>query len=515
MSGSEGQVSRVRTLLLTGMLCLWAASVPTSAQAQKAPLDTVRIASLTGFGSTMFPNSAWSWGTATLAPLMYDALTQVEEGGQILPALATRWRAENDHLWVFDLRRDVRFSNGEPFTSEAVVSAIEFLQTQEGRTLLTSGQVANITRVETRGDYTVALHTAEPDALLPARMRVIYMLPPDHFADVGRTGFMLAPHGTGPFMVEELGEARSEFVANPYAWRPPKLPKLTWLKLPDGISRVQAILSEAVDIAFSVGPGAEQSVQSAGAWVDAVYTAGVDTMPFITTRESPVQDKRVRLAVNYAVNKAQIAATLLEGGTQPATQFVPPGVFGYDPALPVPFPHDLERARALLTEAGYPDGVDLTVELYLDSTEKAAVIQQIVSDLAEASIRLKVATSTVYDIQQRGLQGGRWEGEMMSLPYIGFPTFDALAVFNVHSCLWHAPFHCDPGIVERVLDARATFDPDARLQKARAIHQSLIEDPAALLLFDSVRYFVIGKRVSDYRAPFGIIQFHELGLTNE
>lgn len=482
--------------------------------AQGVPTDTVRIASLTGFGSTMFPNSAWSWGTATLAPLMYDALTQVEEGGRIVPALATSWTLENENTWVFDLRRGLRFSNGEPFTSEAVVSAVEFLQTQEGRTLLTSGQVTNITRVETRGDYTVALHTATPDALLPARMRVIYMLPPKHFAEVGRAGFMLAPHGTGPFMVESLGEARSEFVANPYAWRPPKLPKLSWLKLPDGISRVQAILSEAADIAFNVGAGAEQSVKPAGARVDAVYTAGVDAMPFITTRQSPVQDRRVRLAVNYAVNKARMAATILEGGTQPATQFAPPGVFGYDPDLPVPYPHDPARARALLAEAGYPDGVDLTIELYLGSTEKSSVIQQVVSDLAEVGIRLKVAISTVYDIQQRGLQGGRWEGDMMSLPYIGFPTFDALAVFNVHSCLWHAPFHCDPGIVERVLEARATFDADARLLKTRAIHRSLIEDPAALLLFDSVRYFVVGKRVKDYRAPFGIIQFHELGLKN-
>lgn len=499
---------------LAYVVCAWLISAAPS-YAQSVPSDTIRIASLTGFGTTMFPNSAWSWGTATLAPLMYDALTQVEEGGQIVPALAISWRAETERLWVFDLRRDVRFSNGEPFTAEAVVSAVEFLQTEEGRTLLTSGQVTNITRVEPRGDYMVALHTAEPDALLPARMRVIYMLPPGHFADVGRTGFMLAPHGTGPFMVEDLGEARSEFVANPYAWRPPKLAKLSWLKLPDGISRVQAILSEAADIAFNVGAGAEQSVEPAGARVDAVYTAGVDTMPFITTRQSPVQDRRVRLAVNYAVNKARMAATLLEGGTQPATQFVPPGVFGYDPALPVPYPHDPARARALLAEAGYPDGVDLTIELYLGSTEKSSVIQQVASDLAEVGIRLKVAISTVYDIQQRGLQGGRWEGDMMSLPYIGFPTFDSLAVFNVHSCLWHAPFHCDPAIVERVLDARATFDADARLQKSRAIHRSVIEDPVALLLFDSVRYFVVGKRVRDYRAPFGIIQFHELGLSSE
>lgn len=499
----------MRVLLTALTLCLCTAV----AQAQPVPSDTIRIASLTGFpASRFFPNSSWDWGSATIAPLLFDALTQVEEDGEIVPALATQWHAETERLWVFDLRQGIRFSNGEPFTSEAVVSAVAYLKTQEGRTLLNAAQVANITRVEPRGPHRVAIHTVEPDALLPARMRVIHMLPPKYFTETGKVAFIAAPHGTGPFMAETLGVSRSSFIANPHAWRPPQVPKLEWLQVPDGISRVQAILSKAADIAFNVGPGAETVVQEAGAWVDAVYTAGVDTMPFITVKDSPVQDRRIRLAVNYAVNKSLIAATLLDGRTQPATQFTPPGVFGYDPTLPQPFPHDVDRARDLLADAGYPDGVDLTIELYLDSTEKAAIIQQVVSDLAEAGIRLKVVNSTVLDIQQRGLMGGEWNGDMMNLPYFGLPTFDALAVFNAHSCLWSAPWHCDEAITERVLDARATFDQRARLQKTRSILRSLNEDPPALLLFDSVRYFVVTERVTGYRAPFGIIRFHELGL---
>ena len=499
----------MRALIIGIAGCLWVLS----AQAQPVPSDTIRIASLTGFYTTrFFPNSSWDWGSATLMPLLFDALTQVEEGGEIVPALATGWRAETERLWVFDLRSDVNFSNGEPFTAEAVISAIDYLKTPEGRTLNTSNQVTNIARVERRGDHTVAIHTIEPDAMLPSRMRVIHMLPPKYFAERGKTGFNVAPHGTGPFMAVKLETARSEFVANPYAWRPPQVPKLIWLQVPDGISRVQAILSEAADIAFNVGPGAESVVGESGAWVDAVNAAGVDTMPFITVKDSPVKDKRVRLAVNYAVNKTRIAAKLLEGRTQPATQFAPPGVFAYDYSLPQPFPHDPERARALLAEAGYPNGLDLKIELYLDSTEKAAIVQQIALDLAEAGIRLTIINSTVMDIQQRGLFGGRWEGDMMRLPYYGLPSFDALAPFTVHSCLWLAPFHCDPEITERVLDARSTFDLKERAEKTRALHRSLIADPPALLLFDSVRYFVVTERVTGYRAPFGIIRFHELGL---
>ncbi len=501
----------MRGLILACLGCAWASCV----LAQAVPPDTIRIASLTGFpAARFFPNSSWDWGSATISPLLFDALTQVEEGGEIVPALATGWLAENERLWVFDLRQGVRFSNGEPFTSEAVVSAIAFLKTVEGRTLLTSGQVTNITRVEPRGNHTVAIHTAEPDAMLPSRMRVIHMLPPKYFEEVGRLGYIAAPHGTGPFMAWALNDARSQFIANPYAWRPPQVPKLTWLQVPDGISRVQAILSEAADIAFNVGPGADPVVQETGAWVSAVYTAGVDTMPFVTTKESPVQDPRVRLAVNYAVNKTRMAATLLEGRTQPATQFAAPGMFGYDPNLTAPFPHDPDRARTLLAEAGFADGLELEIELYLDSTEKAALVQQVASDLADVGISLTITNSTVMDIQERGLYGGRWEGDMINLPYYGLPSFDALAAFNVHSCFWSAPFHCDPTITEAVLDARRTFDLQERLTKTRAVMKRLIAEPPALLLFDSVRYFVVAERVTGYRAPFGIIRFHELGLAS-
>lgn len=484
-----------------------------SAQAQSVPSDTIRIASLTGYpAARFFPNTSWDWGSATIAPLQFDALTEVEEGGEIVPALATAWRAEHERLWVFDLRKGIRFSNGEPFTSDAVIAAIAYLKTDDGRTLLTSGQVANIERVEVRGDHQVAIHTKEPDALLPARMRVIHMLPPRYFAELGRLKFIATPVGTGPFMADTLSDARSAFVANPYAWRPARVPKLVWLQVPDGVARVQAILSDAVDIAFNVGPGAAPVIADTGARVDAVRTAGVDTMPFVTTNDSPVQDRRVRLAINYAVNKAQIAQTLLDGQTQPATQFAPPGVFGYDAALPQPFPFDPDRARALLAEAGYSDGLNLAIELYVDSTEKAALVQQIANDLSGVGITLDILTSTVLDIQQRGLYGGDWEGDMINLPYFGLPSFDALAVFNVHSCLWSTPFHCDVSLTEGVLQARSAFDREDRLAKTRSLHRRLIEDPPALLLFDSVRYFVIGPRVEGYRAPFGIIRFHELGL---
>ncbi|MBM3512582.1 MAG: ABC transporter substrate-binding protein [Alphaproteobacteria bacterium] len=504
-------MASVRRLALVAVAV---AAVAAPASAQSGGQEDLRIVTLTGYSTTPFPNASWDWGAATLMPVLFEALTEVEDGGQITPALAIRWRAENETTWIFTLRPGVTFSNGEPFDARAVQSAIAYLKSPEGRTLGLAREVENIVAVESRGGSDVAIRIHQPDALLPRKMRAIHMLPPDYFAKVGKDGFAKAPIGSGPFTATRLAVGRAEFAANPSAWRAPRVTRLTFLRVAESTARIQAILSGGADIAFNVGPGADAIVAGSGARVDAVQTAGVDAMPFITVKQSPVKDARVRLALNLAVDKARMADTILDGRTTPATQFAPQHVFGYDPTLTEPFPRDVSRARRLLDEAGYPDGFELELELYVDGAEKAAIVEQVRADLAEVGVRLKITTSTVMDIQERGIYGGRWSGQMMNLPYSGLPSFDALAAFNVHSCLWMAPFHCDQAITSRIEDARRTVDLGQRLAKTRAIIRALNDDPPALLLFDSVRFFVVGARVTGYRAPFGIIRYHEVGLLN-
>ena len=497
--------------LFVGVVCLVATSANHVA-AQFAARDELRIVTLTGFVIAPFPNSSGDWGTATLLPAMFEALTEVEEGGRIAPALATSWHAENKTTWVFNLRSGVVFANGEPFDAGAVKSAIDYLKSPEGKALGLSREVENIVAVEPRGAGDVVIRTNEPDAMLPARMRAIYMVPPAYFSKVGKDGFIRAPVGSGPFKPMNLAAGRDDFVANDSAWRRPKVAKLTFFQVGEGMARIQSVLAGGSDMAFNVGSGAETAIANSGARIDSVHAAAVDALPFVTVKESPVKDPRVRLALNLAVDKARMATTILDGLASPATQFSPKGVFGYDEALTEPFPRDVARARRLLAEAGYPNGFDLELELYVDSAEKASIVQQVASDLGEVGVKLKITTTTVMDFQERGIYGGRWSGQMFSLTYSGLPSFDALAVFNVHSCQWMAPFHCDPKITAQVEDARRTFDLDQRLAKTRAIFRALNQQPPALLLFDSVRYFVVGPRVTGYRAPFGIIRFHEIGL---
>jgi peptide/nickel transport system substrate-binding protein len=241
----------------SGILRAWclATLVASSAAAQDVPKNELRIVTLTGYPTAPFPNTSWDWGAASLMPVMFDALTEVDEDGKIVPALATSWRSEDELTWVFTLRRDAHFSNGEPFTAEAVVSAIAYLSSPEGKTLTLAREADNIVAVEPRGENEVIIRTREPDAMLPGRMRGIYMLPPIHFAKVGKDGFARAPHGTGPYQVLKLVTGRGEFVANPYAWREPNVGKLTFFQVGESLARIQAVMSGGADIAFNRGAG--------------------------------------------------------------------------------------------------------------------------------------------------------------------------------------------------------------------------------------------------------------------
>lgn len=460
-----------------------------------------------------FPNVYIDWITSRYQPALFDALTEVAEGGEIKPALATAWRAKDPLTWEFDLREGVTFSNGEPFTAEAVIQVIAYLQTDEAAGFPIRQHVSDIAAVERVTDHKIVIRTKRPDPALAARLRTVRILPPKYFASVGRTGFARQPHGTGPFVAQKMERTRTVFVANPHAWRKPKWHEINFVPVGEPIARAQGVISGAVDVAFNTGPSVADLLEGTGARLVPYEIASVDAIPFVTTMDTPLRDKRVRLALNYAVNRAPLIAAFVHGATTPATQFAPPGTFGYTPGLPPAYAYDPAKAKALLAEAGYPNGFETAIELWSDGTENDAIHQQVVADLGAVGVKVRIVQVPIIQWQNEGLYGGKWEAPMFNFAYNAMPTFDALQALVTHSCLWTKPFNCDRAMADKIVDARETFDPAARLAKTRTLFAALLEDPAAILLFPSIRFDVVGKRMAPYGAPFGFPRYQDLAKT--
>ena len=492
--------------MLRACIALIVAALALPAQAKDPIVITMQdVVPLRGF-----PNIYVDWVSSRYLPALFDALTEVAEGGEIRPALAIAWRAKDPLTWEFDLREGVSFSNGEPFNADAVIQAIAFLQSDEAVSFPIRRHVRNIAVVERLTDHKIVIRTMRPDAMLPARLRTVRMVPPKYFAAVGRIGFAKVPHGTGPFMAQQMERTRTVLVVNPNAWRKPQWDELHFVPVGDAIARTQAVISGAADIAFNTGPSIAEAIEGAGARLLAYDIGSVDAVPFVTTMDTPLKDKRVRQALNYAVNKGPLIAAFVHGATSPATQFAPLGTFGYTANLPPAYAYDPAKAKALLKDAGYPNGFETAIELWTDGTEQAAIHQQIVSDLAAVGVKVRIIQVPILQWQNEGLYGGKWEAPMFNFAYNAMPTFDALEALETHSCLWAKPFNCDRAMADKIVEARETSDREVRLAKTRALFAALLEDPAAILLFPSIRFDVAGARMLPYAAPFGLLRFQDL-----
>lgn len=447
-------------------------------------------------------------------PAIFDGLTRITREGEVLPSLATSWRQESGTMWVFDLRHGVTFSNGEPFNAKAVVAAFDFLGSEQGATVAAAREVSDVIGVVERDAYTVVINTKTPSPLLPRRLVSARIPAPGHWAKLGPQAFSQDPVGTGPFTVQSWGAGRIELAAFRKSWRAPRLDRLSLQMIPDQASRIQALQSGGVDIATSISSDDREAVAAFGGRMMESRVAGVAVISFITTKPGPLQDQRVRQALNYAVNKDIIVELLMGGATVVASQPVPEGAFGYDPTIK-PYPHDPDKARALLSEAGYPDGFDLTIEITAGAgVNSDSYYAMVADDLRRIGVRVKLQTIPT-QILVRRIYDGSWDGQAFSMSMDTMPSLDALRPFRLHSCLWPKPWHCNPEDTPLIEAAMAEGDLGRRESMVRALLNRYHDDPPALYMFQMVGFTGLSPRVKNFSSEFGVYNYDTMDIETE
>ena len=253
---------------------------------------------------------------------VFDTLTRIGEDGAAGPALATSWDAETSTTWVLTLRENIVFSNGEPFNADAVVAAIGYLLSDTGKSETIGTHLAriNVSGARARDALTVEIATSRPNAILPIHLDFVRIPAPKHFETLGPQAFALDPVGTGPFKVEAWQESRIVLAANPSTWRPPKIDRVILVGVPDEAARLQGLLSGSLDVAMNVAPDERAVVEAAGGRLVSYAEPNVLYLQFVTAKDSPLTDVRVRRALNYAVNKELMLDVLFDGAAEPTGQ---------------------------------------------------------------------------------------------------------------------------------------------------------------------------------------------------
>jgi peptide/nickel transport system substrate-binding protein len=444
---------------------------------------------------------------------IFDSLTRVDGNAQVQPALAVGWRSVNPTTWQFELRRDVRFSNGEPFDAAAVMATIEYLKSEEAAGLSVSRELASIQSAAIIDRYTLEIRTTKPTIILPALLAGMRIVAPGQWQRLGPRGFARAPVGTGPFAVEHWSSARVALTAVKQSWRAPHVDRLELLEMLDPAARRQGVESGRLDIALALGNDDLPQLERSGAHGHVSAGGGVTSLTFITVREGPLQNTRVRQALNYAVDKQTLVNVLLGGLTRPASQPVPHYARGYNADLE-PYPYDPQRARALLAQAGYPKGFQFVAEVVPSGPHSnPAFYAFIAQQLADVGVDLQVRGIPSAQLISKSISGN-FAGSAFAMTFDSKPYLDGQRAISMHSCLRAVPWHCDRQLLPQIEAVQTEFDPERREALLKQIMRAYHDDPPALYLFEAIYIDGVGARVRNYQPVNGIINYDEIQLVN-
>jgi peptide/nickel transport system substrate-binding protein len=433
---------------------------------------------------------------------LFDALTQLDEHGELVPALALSWELESPTRWQFRLRGDVRFSNGAPFDAHAAAQVINWLCSTSGRSTVIGNELRGVTGARALGELLLEVETRDPDPILPKRMVGALMVEPRAWQQLGPEEFALQPVGTGPYRLvawdQRTRRARAEI--NPHAWRAAQhFTRLEFIELPESAARTQALLSRDVDLSL-VEIEELDRLDARGQVVIATPAMSVMSLAFITERTapSPLQDVRVRRALNLAVDRETIARTLLRGYGRAAGQPATAMSFGHDPAL-APFPFDPERARALLAEAGYPKGFAFSADVMINSFPADTLIYQAMAQYLRrvgVDVTLRVITFPQY---LRNLQRNSFAGDAFGASWNSAPYNDATRPMESFSCNRPRPFFCDRTLAAELKAVSTIIADDTRRHAMQQLARSYREAAPALFLVEQVDLYAHTPHITHVR----------------
>ena len=445
---------------------------------------------------------------------IFDTLVKLDGQGQQVPSLATSWTPITPTLWRFQLRPGVRFANGRPFDAEAAARTFNWLASDAGRSTVIGNELRAVTKARATGPLILDVETSQPDPILPKRLVAAYMVEPDLWARLGPDGFALAPIGTGPFRLTAWDQRRrrAELIANPHACRPPHVQAMTIMELPDSAVRTQALLSRDVDLA-QVEIEESDRLRARGYVVQASPSMSVMSVALINQRATPgpLQDVRVRRALNMAVDKQAIADVLLRGIGTPAGQPAPRMSTGHDPAIK-PYPHDPARARKLLADAGYAKGFDLDIDIQINAFPADALIYQAVAhDLRQIGVRPRLRIITLADYLRKLATNG-WTGDAFAASWNNAPYNDATRAMESFSCRRAKPFFCEPALGEELARVSAIANDAAREAAMQTLSRRFHEAAPALFLVEQFDLFAHHPRITEMRVQNRVPVFEDIRL---
>jgi peptide/nickel transport system substrate-binding protein len=512
---------------LASALIVASATWATSMAAAPAAAQNLRIA-MAGETTSADPHQYGLTPNTTLRGHLFNSLTETAPDLSVVPGLAARWERESDTSWLFHLRPGVTFHDGSALTAEDVVASFCRIRNNEGEvTQSFSRYVRGFERVESPDAMTVRIVTRSPAPLLPSDLTNLAIIP-RRLVPAGTLDFQAdqqcglrgawptaqqfndgsAAIGTGPYRLVsytrggpvELARFEGHWGEKPH-WATVRLTPVTAAgpRLA-GLLAGDHDLIEAPNTADLARLRQNTALHVAASPTTRLIFLQFDTArspsPFVQggTGPNPLRDARVRQALSLAIDRKALTSRVMDEVAVPAAQFLPDGMAGTIPGLPV-LPYDPARARALLAEAGFPQGFSLTFHAtnnrYVNDARLAQAIAQYWQRIG-VKVELETVPSAAFFTRRArrefSVAMGGWSADaaetLLFLQLWLASTDPARGFGSSNYGGWS-----DPDFDRAVQQAAGTMDPAARATLLQAAGRMALERmPVAPIHFESATW---------------------------
>ncbi|WP_353643819.1 ABC transporter substrate-binding protein [Mesorhizobium sp. WSM2239] len=513
-----------KLLLSSAAMAALAVALPASAFSQEIKQGGAMTVTYKDDVSTLDPAIGYDWQNWSMIKSLFDGLMDYEPGTTTLkPDLAESYEISPDgQTFTFKLRQGVKFHNGRELTAEDVKYSIErvvnpvtqspgagFFGSIKGFEEASAGNADGLSGITVVDPYTIRFELSRPDAtfLHVAALNFAHVVPKEevekHGADFGKH-----PVGSGAFKLAEwtLGQ---KLVFERFAdyWNKglPKLDQITFEVGQEPIVALLRLQKGEIDIpGDGIPPAKFIEVTEDPAFKDLVIQGGQLHTGYVAmnVKIKPFDDVKVRQAVNMAINKDRIVR-IINGRAVPANQPLPPTMPGYAKDYEG-YPYDVEKAKALMAEAGLADGVE--TELFVMNTDpQPRIAQAIQQDLAAIGIKASVKSLAQANVIAAGGEPEAapmiWSGGMAWIADFPDPSNFYGPILGCGGAVeggWNWSWYCNEDLDRQAAAADAIVDPAKKAEREemwRNIYLKIMEDAPWAPIFNEERFSMRSARI--------------------
>ncbi|MCR1832903.1 ABC transporter substrate-binding protein [Oceanobacillus caeni] len=448
--------------------------------------------------------------TQSMMDNVFDGLLDTDETGKLIPAIAESYEISDDGLtYTFTLKEGVTFHDGSDLTAEDVIYSYERLSGLNGEEPLSS-QFEMIEKIEAPSDYEVVITLKEKNsAFLAANIRPI--LPADYEEQSTN------PIGAGPFKFKEYQVGQKlTLVRNEEYYDQQNIPEISevqFIVMPDPEAAVLAMKSGEIDIILGITP---QGLLQLGDSINTV--SGPQNMVQLMALNhdvEPLNDVRVRQAINLAINKDIIIETVADGkGTKLGSNFSPAMDFYYEAGLEDVYAPNIEEAKSLLQEAGVPDGFPLELTVPSDYSFHVDTAQVIVEQLSQIGIEVNIKPIEFSSWLETVYQNAQYEATVVS--FTG--KLDPYEILVRYVSDYRSNFvnYENKNYDELIKKAIAATDMEEMAGYYKEAQRLLTEDAASVYIMDPDRTIAMRNDLEGLKMyPIQKFNLEDLKITNQ